>query len=134
MTRMVFAGKPGQEKLTVYKKLLSSQEKTIKFLSKKISTGLAGKDIDMFCRKQLIKNLLPSYPHSTGHGVGLEVHEYPKLSSLSEDKILANQVITIEPGVYFPDKWGMRIEDTVLVKDKNMIEVLTKFDKKPLII
>ncbi|MBD3839615.1 MAG: M24 family metallopeptidase, partial [Epsilonproteobacteria bacterium] len=89
--------------------------------------GMAAKEIDELCRKEI------SYPHSTGHGVGLEIHEYPKISSISEEKLLKNQIVTIEPGVYFEGKWGMRIEDTVLIKEKGA-EALTKFDKKLLIV
>ena len=71
-----------------------------------------------------------TYPHSTGHGVGLQIHEYPKISFTSTDVLLPNQVVTVEPGVYLEGKWGMRVEDTVLIKERNEIEVLTKFTKK----
>ncbi|MFH0979508.1 MAG: Xaa-Pro peptidase family protein, partial [Candidatus Roizmanbacteria bacterium] len=130
ITRMIFIGKPDDEVVNIYNKLLYAQIKTIEQCSN-LPAGRRGeticKNLDSFCRKKL------NYPHSTGHGVGLEIHEYPKISSVSEDKLLPNQVTTIEPGFYFENKWGMRIEDTVLVK-KDGVEVLTKFDKKPLII
>jgi Xaa-Pro aminopeptidase len=77
---------------------------------------------------------LPIYQHSTGHGVGLQIHEFPKISFTSTDVLLPNQIVTIEPGVYLDSKWGMRIEDTVLIKENKQIEVLTKFSKKLLII
>jgi len=77
---------------------------------------------------------LPIYQHSTGHGVGLQIHEFPKISFTSTDVLLPNQIVTIEPGVYLDSKWGMRIEDTVLIKENKQIEVLTKFSKQPLII
>ncbi|MEK7522542.1 MAG: M24 family metallopeptidase, partial [Patescibacteria group bacterium] len=101
--------------------------------------------VDQFCR-QLITDVqtpnlgvsttdyrLPSYPHSTGHGVGLQIHEFPKISFTSTDILLPNQVVTIEPGAYINNKWGMRIEDTVLIKENKEVEVLTKFSKKLLI-
>jgi Xaa-Pro aminopeptidase len=129
ITRMVFAGKPKVEIISAYNKLLSAQTKTIA----RLNSFKNGQEADEFCRKQIADNKLSTYGHSTGHGVGLEVHEYPKISYISEDKLLPNQVFTIEPGVYLPGKWGMRIEDTVLITEKG-VEVLTRFGKEFLII
>ncbi|MEK7597091.1 MAG: Xaa-Pro peptidase family protein [Patescibacteria group bacterium] len=128
MTRMIFVGKPTDEIINTYNKLFESQTKTLQYLASSNLRGCMGKQIDQFCRQQL------TYSHSTGHGVGLQIHEFPKISFTSTDVLLPNQVVTIEPGVYFNDKWGMRIEDTVLIKENKKIEVLTKFDKKLLII
>ncbi len=129
-TRVIFVGKPSNEILNTYSKLLAAQTKTVL----KSHAGSEGKEIDALCRQLLTaRSPLFTYSHSTGHGVGLEVHEYPKIAPRSEDKILPGQVITVEPGVYFEGKWGMRIEDTVLVK-KDGVEILTKFSKKPLMI
>ena len=125
MTRMVFIGKPTNEMINTYKALLNAQERTIEQL--KIDSNPVS--VDQFCRQQLL-----IYPHSTGHGVGLQIHECPKISFTSIDVLLPNQVITIEPGVYIEDKWGMRVEDTVLIKENKQIEVLTQFSKQPLII
>lgn len=131
MTRMIFVGKPTNEMISIYKTLLNAQEKTIKQL--KIDSNPVS--VDQFCRQQLtITKQQLTYSHSTGHGVGLQIHEYPKISFTSLDILLPNQVITIEPGVYIEDKWGMRIEDTVLIRENKQIEVLTKFSKRPLII
>ena len=130
ITRMIFVGKPSDEVVNIYNKLLSAQEKTIAALPHR--SGEADgqtrlQTIDSFCREGL------NYPHSTGHGVGLQIHEYPKISSTSEDVLLPNQVVTVEPGIYLENKWGMRIEDTVLIKESG-VEILTKFSKKSLII
>ena len=73
------------------------------------------------------------FSHGTGHGVGLEVHEAPRINSVSKDILEAQMVVTIEPGLYFPGQWGVRIEDTVLVK-KNSCEKLTKMDKRIVLI
>ncbi|EKE14146.1 MAG: Peptidase M24 [uncultured bacterium] len=132
-TRMVFTGKPTGEVIKTYNNLLTAQEKTIKQLEIDNNPVF----IDQFCRNVLTspQSLVPSpYPHSTGHGVGLQVHEYPKISFTSIDVLLPNQVVTVEPGVYLENKWGMRIEDTVLIKDNRQVEVLTKFSKKLLIL
>ncbi|MFA6017023.1 MAG: Xaa-Pro peptidase family protein [Patescibacteria group bacterium] len=131
-TRMIFTGKPTAEMINTYTALLNAQEKTIQ----KLKTDNNPVSIDQYCRKVLTTNypLLPTtYPHSTGHGVGLQIHEFPKISFTSTDILLPNQVVTIEPGVYFEGKWGMRIEDTVLIKEGKQIEVLTKFNKEIII-
>lgn len=133
MTRMIFVGKPTDEMTSIYKALLNAQERTIQEL--KIDNNPAS--LDQFCRKILSENYelqTTTYSHSTGHGVGLQIHEFPKISFTSTDVLLPNQVVTIEPGVYLNDRWGMRIEDTVLIKDNKKIEVLTNFSKKNLTI
>lgn len=130
ITRTVFVGKPTDEMSKTYNKLLEAQEKTIE----RLKTDNNPVSVDQFCRQLITDNRLPSYPHSTGHGVGLQIHEYPKVSFTSTDILLPNQVVTIEPGAYFYEKWGMRVEDTVLIKENKRIEVLTKFSKQTLII
>mgnify|MGYP001612824053 FL=1 len=132
-TRMVFIGRPTDEMTNIYKALLNAQEKTVE----RLKTDNNPVSVDQFCRKVLSTNypLLPTtYKHSTGHGVGLQIHEFPKISFTSIDVLLPNQVITIEPGVYLENKWGMRVEDTVFIKEMGEIEVLTKFNKGLLII
>ena len=69
------------------------------------------------------------FVHSLGHGIGQDIHQSPKISSTSEDVLQPDQVITIEPGLYYPDIGGVRIEDMVLVTDDGC-EVLTKFPKQ----
>ena len=56
--------------------------------------------------------------HSTGHGIGLDVHENPSISGKSKEKLKKDMVITVEPGIYIPKKFGVRIEDSLIVKDK----------------
>lgn len=132
-TRMIFVGKPTTKMIDTYKTLLNAQEKTIE----RLKTDNNPVSVDQFCRNILSTNYplqLTTYPHSTGHGVGLQIHEYPKISFTSTDILLPNQVVTIEPGIYFNDKWGMRIEDTVLIREGGQIEILTKFSKQLLII
>ncbi len=124
ITRMVFIN-PDSLKLKIYHQLLTAQKQTLD----KLNSLSDPKAIDSFCRGILRREGLPNYPHSTGHGVGLEVHEYPKISPLSSDTICQNQVFTIEPAVYFEGKWGMRIEDTVTI-GKGGVEVLTKYPKE----
>ena len=125
ITRMVGIGAISDEIKNTYSKLLIVQEKTIE----QVNNIKNLKDIDIFCRSALQKIGLPLYSHSTGHGVGLEVHESPRISTLSQDEKKEGQVFTIEPGIYHPNKWGMRIEDTIAISHQGEIEVLTRFPK-----
>lgn len=120
MTRMFFIGDVKSNIKHTYDTLVGVQQKTIKY----IQEHMEYKEVDAYCR-----NLLSySYPHATGHGIGLEVHEFPKISLHSNDKVLPNQVITIEPGVYKKGEWGMRVEDTILIKNEGAFS-LTSYPK-----
>lgn len=127
MTRMVFVGAPSDELRNTYDVLQKAQQAGIDRLTK---TDKAS-EIDAACRLSLANYEL--YPHSTGHGVGLEIHEEPKISGKSTNTLTAGNVITIEPGIYIPGRFGMRIEDTVLVRENNKIKILTQFSKKMLV-
>jgi len=122
ITRMFSVGTPSTEIQNVYEILRNAQKQTVNEIAR---LGKA-KKIDEFCRNLLEKHDLPTYAHSTGHGVGLEVHESPNLSPNSESSIEEGMVITVEPGIYISGKFGMRIEDTIYVGE-NEIEVLSQF-------
>ena len=80
--------------------------------------GAKCSDVDAACRRHIAsRGMEKLFVHSTGHGVGLEVHEQPSLSPRSASKLKENMAITVEPGVYAPGKFGVRIEDSVLVRD-----------------
>jgi len=86
------------------------------------------KDVDSACRKYIEeKNYGKYFIHSTGHGIGLEVHELPNVSYKSETKLKQNMAITVEPGIYIENKFGIRIEDSLIVKDRPI--VMHKFTK-----
>ena len=78
--------------------------------------------VDEYARKELGKH----YIHSLGHGIGLDIHEYPRISFKNKEKLGNNICFTVEPGIY--NKFGIRIEDS-LVKLKNKIKILTPFTK-----
>jgi len=91
------------------------------------------KSIDDACRNYIKKqNYDQFFIHSTGHGIGLEVHELPTISQKSITKLKQNMAITVEPGIYIPNKFGVRIEDSLIVKDKPI--VMHKFSKDLIII
>ncbi len=82
--------------------------------------------VDDVCRRIIDKEGFgKTFVHSTGHGVGIDIHEHPRLGPGAEDKLEAGMVVTVEPGIYLPGKLGVRIEDTLLVT-KNGSELLTK--------
>lgn len=125
ITRVFFLN-PDAEKINVYKRLLKIYDSLIKFF--KVSKPQKYKELDLYCRDLFKKERLPIYPHSLGHGIGLEIHEYPKLSFLSDEKIEKNHIFTIEPGVYLEGKWGMRIENTAVFDGE--IKKLTNFEEE----
>jgi Xaa-Pro aminopeptidase len=94
-----------------------------------VRPGASVSEVDAAARKVLRKAGLGRYfTHSTGHGVGIEIHESPRVAAGQKEVLQSGMVITIEPGVYFPGKWGVRIEDMVAVNDSGC-EVLTPTSK-----
>ena len=120
MTRMVFLGKPSKEEVGWYNLLFKSQEDA----RLAIAEGVKYKDLDTKARKSLGKHE-KKFIHSLGHGIGLEVHVNPVFTN---GKIKYNVPFTIEPGIYFPGKFGLRIEDTVIFNGK--LKVLTVASKE----
>src|SRR5580704_4072177 len=108
-----------------YEAVREAQEAAIAAVRPGVSAG----EVDAAARKVLRKAGLGRYfTHSTGHGVGLEIHEAPRIAAGQREVLKPGMVITIEPGVYFPGKWGVRIEDMVAVSE-NGCEVLTPTSK-----
>jgi Xaa-Pro aminopeptidase len=124
-TRTVFVGRPTPEARRMYDAVLQAQEAAIA----SVKPGRTVGEVDRAARKLLQKaGLGKFFTHSTGHGVGLEIHEAPRLAAGQSETLKPGMVITIEPGVYIPGKWGVRIEDIVLVTEKGC-EVLTPANK-----
>jgi Xaa-Pro aminopeptidase len=124
-TRTVWVGSAPEEARRVYDSVREAQESAIAAVRPGVSTG----EVDAAARKVLRKAGLGRYfTHSTGHGVGLEIHEAPRVAAGQKEVLKPGMVITIEPGVYFPGKWGVRIEDMVAVTEGGC-EVLTPTGK-----
>ena len=97
----------------VYDTVLFAQEAALKA----VRVGVKAKEIDKAARDVIERAGFGSYfIHSTGHGVGLDIHELPVIGSRSESVIEENMVFTIEPGIYLPEQMGVRIEDTIIVR------------------
>lgn len=98
-----------------------------------VVSGIAASEVDRCARSAFGKKYSRYFVHGTGHGVGLDIHEAPRLSATSRDILKPRMIFTIEPGLYIPGLWGIRIEDTVLLKE-NSCEKLTKMDKELIIL
>jgi Xaa-Pro aminopeptidase len=128
-TRSVWVGAASgareKEARQAYQSVREAQEAAIAAVRPGIRVG----EVDAAAREVLRKAGLKRYfTHSTGHGVGLEIHEAPRIAAGQEERLQPGMVITIEPGVYFPGKWGVRIEDMVAVSQDGC-EVLTPTSK-----
>jgi len=113
-TRTLVDGDPDPGQREVYELVLAAQSAGLDA----VRAGQPGRDVDAVAR-EVIKEAGygEQFGHGLGHGVGIEVHESPRVSKSSEDELMAGDVISIEPGVYIPGEFGVRIEDLVLVTE-----------------
>ncbi len=130
MTRTIFLGKATNEQKKAYHTVLSAQQKAINSLNHNLKNNLEtnASDIDKISREYILEQGYPNIPHSLGHGIGLQVHESPGLSPKSKDILKNNIVFSIEPGIYLPDKFGIRIEDLFVIQN-NSLHQLTNSPK-----
>lgn len=126
MTRTVHIGKGSGREYDVYHSVLEAQEAAVAAVASGVSCG----EVDEAARALLRKKKLDKFfSHSTGHGVGLEIHEGPRLASKQTQVLEPGMVVTVEPGVYLPNEFGVRIEDMVLVMESGG-DVLTDASPK----
>lgn len=130
LTRTAFFGKPDKKFLDCYSAVLNANL----VAEENIKDGVTFKQADGFAREYLKEQGLDKYfTHSLGHGLGLEIHEYPTLSPKGEGVLKENMAFTVEPGVYFDGEFGIRIEDTVILNG-GKVERLFSDDKKLIIL
>jgi Xaa-Pro aminopeptidase len=126
MTRTVHIGRASREERSWYSAVLEAQLTAIAA----VKAGATAGEVDRAARNVLRRASLDRYfTHSTGHGVGLEIHEPPRLGRDQPEELQPGMIITIEPGAYVPERGGIRIEDMVLVTNAGC-EILTPVDKQ----
>jgi Xaa-Pro aminopeptidase len=130
MTRTLYVGRPSEEARSFYQAVLQAQQAA----TAAVGPGTKLGKVDREARKVLLKAGLARYfTHSTGHGVGLEIHEAPRVAAGQTETLRPGMVITIEPGAYVPGRWGVRIEDMVVVTEQGC-EVLTPTSKELVVV
>ena len=128
-TRTFGLGSISKEARTVYEIVKESQKAGLAVVRPQRTC----KSVDDICRKIIEKHHYGQhFIHSTGHGIGLDVHENPNITSKSTTKLKKDMAVTVEPGIYIPNKLGVRIEDSVIVRDRPII--MHKFTKDLVVI
>ena len=122
MSRVIYLGSPTPKEKEHYQLLLKTQEETLQ----QVKLQKPFPHLMNFAKEQLGRHS-SHFIHNLGHGVGIEIHEAPSFSE-KRNKVQDNYVFTIEPGIYFPGKYGLRIEDTLLYSGQT--KLLTKSPKE----
>ena len=130
ITRTVAVGQPSEKLKEIYEVTLAAQNLALK----EIKPGMTGIEADAIARDYITsKGYGDAFGHSTGHGIGLEVHEGPALSFRSQTILEPNMVVTVEPGIYLAGIGGVRIEDDIIIT-KNGNDRLTHSPKELIIL
>ena len=128
MTRTVFAKFVPDSVKTVYDLVLKNQLQTLKDMKEDMAIKVVSKMVENDFKINGFELV-----HSLGHGVGLDIHEIPFINGKNDGVLKANMTVTSEPGIYIPNRFGVRIEDTVLITKSGCIN-LTKSDKNYIIV
>jgi Xaa-Pro aminopeptidase len=120
-----YAGAPSQRQIAMHRTVSEALELAVSLLR----PGAVSGQIDRQVREFVRRAGYPVYPHHTGHGIGVGPHEEPRLVPYNDLRIEPDMVLMVEPGIYFPDETGIRLEHAVLVTDSG-VEILTKHDKR----
>lgn len=114
MTRTIVLGKADSDMKYVYNTVFKAQSLSLE----SIKSGITGIEVDFAARNYIYSSGYEGkFGHSTGHSLGLEIHESPSFSSAYSEKIMAGTIMTVEPGIYLPGQYGVRIEDMVLITE-----------------
>jgi Xaa-Pro aminopeptidase len=129
-TRTLATGEPSAEATAVYELVRDAQAHA----RAAVRAGAGCRELDSVARERIAAaGHGDRFGHGLGHGVGLEVHEAPRLSQAADGELRAGNVLTVEPGIYVPGEYGVRIEDLVVV-ERDGCEVLTHFPKELLVV
>ena len=130
MTRTIALGEPNAEMIRVYNTVLFAQNSAISYAK----DGVSCKSVDSVARDIIKEAGFGEYfGHGTGHGVGVEIHEEPCFNTISPDTFSEGDVVSVEPGIYIPGKFGVRIEDMIYNDGQKVIN-LTKSEKNLIVI
>ncbi|MGN1411393.1 MAG: aminopeptidase P family protein [Oscillospiraceae bacterium] len=126
MTRTICVGNPTNKMVEIYNIVLKAQQVALD----NVKTGITGKEGDNFAREVISKvGYGECFGHSLGHGVGMEIHEFPVMSPNNENILTDKSIVTVEPGIYIPNEFGVRIEDFIYLTDDG-VENLTHSPKE----
>jgi len=125
MSRTFFIGKPSKKQKDCYITVLKSQTESVASIKNRLSKKqtVDAEKVDRIAREYITQRDYPSIPHSVGHGIGIEVHEPPSLSPNSTDILSEGMVFSIEPGIYLPEEFGVRIEDLFTIENNKLIQL-----------
>ena len=130
MTRTVAVGHASEKQREVYEVVRAAQQAALD----RIKAGMTGREVDAISREKIAEaGYGEFFGHALGHSVGLFIHEPPSFSPNCQEPILENTVISVEPGIYLPGEFGVRIEDLVVVKQDG-VENLTRSAKSLLLL
>ncbi|AOM82246.1 M24 family metallopeptidase [Salisediminibacterium beveridgei] len=125
MTRTVFFGEVSEEQRTIYQTVLNAHLKAVALCK----PGTLIQSLDQTARKEIEEAGYGNYfPHRIGHGIGIQVHEFPSLNDQNQNALTTGMTFTIEPGIYIPDISGVRIEDEILITEDGCVS-LNSFPK-----
>ena len=120
MTRTVALGHVSEKQKQIYQTVLAAQQASLAFLK----DGVSGFDADKQARDVIEKAGFGAYfGHGTGHGTGVEIHEQPRLSPQSKRTLHTGNIVTVEPGIYLPGEFGVRIEDMALITEEGCVNL-----------
>ena len=122
MTRTFAVGDPGEELKNIYEIVKEANRK----VTATAKAGITGAELDAIARDYITEQGYgDAFGHTTGHGLGLEVHEGPAISFRNENRLVENNVVTNEPGIYIPGLGGVRIEDDLVIKEDGNVNLMS---------
>lgn len=122
MTRTFAVGDPGEKLKEIYAIVQEANRR----VTEQAKAGMTGAELDAIARDYITeKGYGPQFGHTTGHGLGLEVHEAPSISFRNEEKLVENNVVTNEPGIYIAGLGGVRIEDDLVIKEDGNLNLMS---------